>query len=231
MNTPVKTVDTFGDYCNHQIADKLLSLSQNVTRIDVYRVLSLKQETRESRGADGMRIYVQKETPIQHKNFGKVLKVGGNKTALFNTIANVITFIRCETTIVSTRESSMVSNKVLNYSQLQPCNQEKAVTRLFLHVKDASVEGPYINDVGQNQEILTPSPLVGGDIPTLGRRNCRYLPPRPPRLAAVHLNHPPSPFLPTLPSTSANIYKNTEILYTIKSSTYVQMIDVINVKG
>ena len=34
MNTPVKTVDTFGDYCNHQVADKLLSLSQNVTRID-----------------------------------------------------------------------------------------------------------------------------------------------------------------------------------------------------
>ena len=88
MNTHVKTVDTFGDYCNHQIADKLLSLSQNVSRIDVYRVLSLKQETRESRGADGMRISLQKETPIQHKMFGKVLKVDENKTALFNMIAD-----------------------------------------------------------------------------------------------------------------------------------------------
>ena len=120
MNTPVKTVDTFGDYCNHQIADKLLSLSQNVARIDivvdVYRALSLKQETRESRGADRMRIYLQKETPIQHKNVGKVLKVGENKTALFNMIADAITFIRCETTIVSTRESSVVSNKMLNFS-------------------------------------------------------------------------------------------------------------------
>ena len=63
--------------------------------------------------------------------------------------------------------------------------------------------------------------------PPLGRRNCRY-PPPPPRLAAFHLNHPPpSPFLPTLTSKPAIIYKNTEILYAIKSSTYVQIIKLM----
>ena len=108
---------------------------------DVNRALSLKQETRESRGADGMRISLQKETPIQHKNFGKFLKVGENKTALFNMIADAITFIQCETTIVSTRESSVVSNRMLNFSELQPCSQEEADTCLFWHVKDASVNG------------------------------------------------------------------------------------------
>ena len=84
---------------------------------------------------------LQKETPILHKIFGMVLKVGENKTALFIMIADALTFIQCETTIVSTRESSVVSNKMLNFSQLQPCNQEEADTRLFLHVKDASVKG------------------------------------------------------------------------------------------
>ena len=87
-----------------------------------------------------MRISLQKETSIQHKKIGKVLKVGENKTALFDMIADAITFIQCETTIVS-RRVSVVSNKMLNFSQLQPCNQEEADTRLFLHVKYASVKG------------------------------------------------------------------------------------------
>ena len=108
---------------------------------DVYRDLSLKQETRERRGTDGMRISLRKETPIQHKIFRKVITVGENKTALFNMIADAIALIQCETIIVSTRQSSVVSNIPLNYSRLQPCNQEEADTRLFLHAKDASTNG------------------------------------------------------------------------------------------
>ena len=84
--------------------------------------------------------------------------------------------------------------------------------------------GPYINDVGQNQEIPPPPPCRTSSVETY---------PPPPIwdvriVAAFNLNHPPpSPFLPTLTSTPAIIYKNTEILYTSKSSTYVQIIKLI----
>ena len=145
MNVPGKAVETFGHYCSQQIAEKLLSLSRGVLRVDivfdVYRDLSLKQETRERRGTDGMRISLRKETPIQHKFFRKVIRVGENKTALFNMIADAIALVLCETIILSTRQSSVVSNIPLNCSRLQTCNREEADTRLFLHVKDASTNG------------------------------------------------------------------------------------------
>ena len=89
---------------------------------------------------------------------------------------------------------------------------------------------------GKIRKFLTPPPpplpplsdFVGGDIPLplWGRRNCRY-PPPPPTPSCFSPQSPPPPFLPTLISTPAIIYKITEIPYTIKSSTYDRIIKLI----
>ena len=84
-------------------------------------------------------------------------------------------------------------------------------------------KGPYINDVRQNQEICDPrSRCRTSSVETYpsGRRNCRY--PAP----SCFSPHPHLPFLPTRLHTSDHI-PNTEILYTIKSRTYVQIIKLI----
>ena len=81
------------------------------------------------------------ETPIQHHNFSKVMKIGQSKKALFNMIADEVNLIQSEKVIVCTRESGVVSNMPLDTSRLHPCNQEEADTRLFIHVMDASVNG------------------------------------------------------------------------------------------
>lgn len=128
MNAPVKSVKSYGDYCDHQIVNKLLTLSGVVCRLDivfdVYRSLSIKQQTREDRSTGGIKVSIQKDTPIQHDKFKNIITVGQNKTSLFKMIADAV-----------------VSNKTLNLSALQPCNQEEADTRLFLHVMNASHNG------------------------------------------------------------------------------------------
>ena len=60
-----------------------------------------------------------------------------NKTELFCMMANaLVTSPNNDKVIVSTRLETVISNKLINTSALQPCNQEEADTRIFLHVKN-----------------------------------------------------------------------------------------------
>ena len=90
--------------------------------------------------------------PLVHKNFTKLLKVGENKTALFNLIAAPISNLQSSQLLVSTKEDNIVSNlEFTSNSSLQPCNQEEADTSMFLHVLDAST-------AGNNKVMLLSSP-------------------------------------------------------------------------
>ena len=61
------------DIWSEQVPQKLYSLAMDTSRLDVvfnvYRDRSLKQETRENRGATDTRVSLKKETPLSHKNF------------------------------------------------------------------------------------------------------------------------------------------------------------------
>ena len=99
---------------------------------DVYRDRSLKLETRENRGATDTRVSLKKETPLSHKNFSNVLKVGENKTSIFNLISEGVSSKETDALLVSTKESGVVSNQIQGETNLAPCNQEEADTRIFL---------------------------------------------------------------------------------------------------
>ena len=67
---------------------------------------------------------------------------GENKTELFCMMADaLVTSPNNDKVIVSTRLETVISNKLINTSALQPCNQEEADTRIFLHVKNISSQG------------------------------------------------------------------------------------------
>ena len=108
MNAPTTDMKTFGDYCHKQIPAKLLRMSSDVSRadivFDVYRDISLKQQTRESRSTGGLKISIREDTLIQHKNFKKFLGVNDNKSALFCMLADAIASLQSQTKFVSTKE-------------------------------------------------------------------------------------------------------------------------------
>ena len=70
-----------------------------------------------------------------------VLKVGENKTSIFNLISESVSAKETDALLVSTKESGVVSNQIQDETNLAPCNQEEADTRIFLHVLDASKKG------------------------------------------------------------------------------------------
>ena len=75
---------------------------------------------------------------FSHKNFSNVLKVGENKTSIFNLISEGVSSKETDALLVSTKESGVVSNQIQDETNLAPCNQEEADTRIFLRVLDAS---------------------------------------------------------------------------------------------
>ena len=105
---------------------------------DVYQNLSLKTETRETRGS-GTRRRVSPTGKIP-PNWRSFLRNNTNKTELFNFLADQISDMQSDNTIIATREGTVVSNRATRPS-LTPCDHEEADTRLFVHVRDAVREG------------------------------------------------------------------------------------------
>ena len=143
INQP-KSSKTFGEYCDVEIKKKVEILANKVQRLDLvfdtYIPNSIKSETRESRGY-GIRISVRKETPV-HKKFQEFMRQDDNKTELFKMLANTVRDINSPAIIVATNENGIVTNSSLsNFTNLQPCNQEEADTRLLLHTFDGASKG------------------------------------------------------------------------------------------
>ena len=82
-------------------------MARNVTQVDivfdVYRGATLKQDIRDWRDTDGMRISVIMDAPMQHKFLKKILTVNENKTKLFQLVSNSIISQYNQGTIVCTK--------------------------------------------------------------------------------------------------------------------------------
>ena len=139
-NYPEKKMKTYDVYCEQQITEEISDMGKNVKRVgvvfDVYKVMSLKQETREGRSkGDALRTLVRYNTPIQHSKFQKFLQVNDNKTELFELIANCVVEQCTEPAVIATNDEKVVSNRGIRSTGLQPCNQEEAGTRILLYVQ------------------------------------------------------------------------------------------------
>ena len=142
MNPP-RSSNTFGEYCDNELRQKIIAMSRNLCRLDLvfdtYLHDSLKAQTRESRGT-GVRISVRKDTPIT-KHFHSFMRCDENKTELFQMIAESAVSIAAPPVVVATKLTDIKVNTTIDSSLIQPCNHEEADTRVLLHVCDASARG------------------------------------------------------------------------------------------
>ena len=76
-------------------------------------------------------------------NWEDFLKLNTNKTELFYFLAECIKDMHTgDKVILSTKDTQVItSNSNIDLHKLEPCTQEEADTRIFLHVKDATVSG------------------------------------------------------------------------------------------
>lgn len=63
------------------------------------------------------------------------------KTELFMLIAAILTYKYEESVVICIKHDKVLVNQHRNKAHLEPCNHEKADTRLFLHVWDAAFAG------------------------------------------------------------------------------------------
>ena len=75
---------------------------------------------------------------MQHKLFKKILTVNENNTKLFQLFSDSLTFQCIQGTIVCTKGSGVVANIPMLTEHFQPCNQEEADKRLFVHANDTA---------------------------------------------------------------------------------------------
>ena len=105
----------------------------------VYRKGSLKAETRSKRGK-GIRRRVSEasQTPQNWKSF---MREDENKTELFHFLAEKISEADTPSTIIVTRGDNVICNKMKSLDIIAPCSHEEVDTRIFVHVRDAVLEG------------------------------------------------------------------------------------------
>lgn len=129
---------TFGDYKEKVFLPYLLSLLNKVQRVDVvfdvYYRESLKLQTREKRGV-GARTRVTAATKIP-ANWQEFLRVDYNKTQLFNFFTDLcLTDLMPsgKTVIMTCGDGVRIYGTDITVSDIEPCNQEEADTRIILH--------------------------------------------------------------------------------------------------
>ena len=106
---------------------------------DIYRDATMKQDTRDRRGTDGMRTSIRRDTSMQRKLFKKILPLNENKNELFQLVSDSLISQCNQGTIVCTKD--VVTSVAMLTEHLQPWNQEEAGVRLFIHVNDAARNG------------------------------------------------------------------------------------------
>ena len=100
---------------------------------------SLKGETRKKRGSGTRRKVTENSRPP--KSWNTFLRCDENKTELFAFLADRIVAVNSNTHVVVTKNEDVLSNKAFDTEPLAPCNHEEADTRMFLHAKDAAING------------------------------------------------------------------------------------------
>ncbi len=140
------TAKTFQDYADAIFLPYISKYLETAERVDVvwdtYIRNSLKASTRERRGK-GIRRRVSATTLLPQK-WDDFLRVAENKTELFKFLSGQVKNypVHDGKVLFATNEEDAVSTMVnADMSNLAPCSQEEADTRLLLHVLDAVQKG------------------------------------------------------------------------------------------
>ena len=135
---------TFEAYAHNVFIKYVKSRLANVSRLDIvwdrYLQNSLKATTRSKRGT-GIRRRVLPDTRIP-KNWSSFLCDDNNKSELFAYLAQQVTSIDCSPKeVVSTYREEVLVSSQRDVSNISPCSQEEADTRMLLHALDCSKVG------------------------------------------------------------------------------------------
>lgn len=135
---------SFSEYAANVFIRYLQNQLENTDRIDLvwdrYLENSLKESTREKRGK-GLRRQVTNTTKTPG-NWQEFLRSNENKIELFQYLAQKAIGIIKQKIVISTFETNVICNQnAENLTSLSECNHEEADTRIFIHIKDASIKG------------------------------------------------------------------------------------------
>ena len=140
------TAKTFQEYAGFVFGPYISSQIDKTSRVDVvwdvYLLESLKRTTRQKRGK-GVRRRVSPSTTIP-KSWKDFLRVDDNKTEQFKFLAQHVTCLTVdegEVLYATSAQNVLSSTCQEELSNLTPCSQEEADTRLILHAADAVVQG------------------------------------------------------------------------------------------
>ena len=78
------------------------------------------------------------KTPSNWRNF---LRDDKNKTELFHFLADKICEVQISSTVIVTKGEDVISNSRKPLGDISLCSHEEADTRIFLHAKNATVDG------------------------------------------------------------------------------------------
>ena len=137
---PPRTSKKFEDYAREDILPKIKFNGATYKRVDavfdvVYRKSTVKGEARVIRRS----VTGTSKTPINLRSF---LRDDDNKTELFQFLADRICQTQTTSTIIVKKEGCVICND--NHKSLEavsPCLHEEADTRIFVHARDAAIEG------------------------------------------------------------------------------------------
>lgn len=143
-----KQCKTFSDYADMVFVPYMLDQLHTVGRIDIvwdrYIPGSLKEQTRDRRGQnEAERERVLDKSPIP-ENWKSFLRDDKNKVELFEFLAHRIERLDTGNKIfISTKDQQVVcsSGSDIDLTSLQPCHQEEADTRIFLHIEHCRQNG------------------------------------------------------------------------------------------
>eukprot|EP00745_Piridium_sociabile_P026549 TRINITY_DN4240_c0_g1_i3.p1 TRINITY_DN4240_c0_g1~~TRINITY_DN4240_c0_g1_i3.p1 ORF type:complete len:1496 (-),score=398.92 TRINITY_DN4240_c0_g1_i3:837-5324(-) len=140
---PPRSTKSFDDYAREDILPKVESYGAKYERVDivfdVYKKASLKSETRSKRGKGiRRRVTGRSKTPTNWRGF---LRDDNNKAELFHFLAEKMCEVETRSTVIVTRGDVAISNKIKSLDAVAPCSHEEADTRMFVHARDATLQG------------------------------------------------------------------------------------------
>ena len=137
------TAKTFSDYASQVFLPYITTQLHSAQRVDVvwdeYVHGSLKAYTRSTRGK-GCRRRVESSNAVP-RNWRDFLSNDDNKTELFSFLSLKTVSLETDNQVIVTHHKDVICTQQRNTTNLAPCTQEEADTRIFLHVSDAANHG------------------------------------------------------------------------------------------
>ena len=137
------TARTFSEYTSQIFLPYITTQLQCVQRVDAvwdeYVDGSLKENTHSTSGKGSCRQVGSLNTP--HKNWQEFLRNDANKVELFTFLSMQIAKLVTPFQVITTHHHDVLCTQPRDTTELAPCTQEEADTRIFMHVHDATNQG------------------------------------------------------------------------------------------